>query len=103
MNCNKQNHFAEGCRQSKNVHTLATSTASTELLSLSDLYIDGMSTLLAGDMQVMKPDISWFANININGHRIKVKVDSEAQVSILSRRIFDSMEKPVKTINSMIQ
>ena len=26
-------------------------------------------------MQVMKPYVSWFANININGQRVKVKVD----------------------------
>ena len=74
-NCNKQNHFADACRQSKRVHALAMSTASIELPSLSDLYIDGMSTLRVGDMPVMKPDVSWFANININGHRVKVKVD----------------------------
>ena len=44
-NCNNQNHFAEVCRQCKHVHALVTSMASTELPSLSDFYINGMSTL----------------------------------------------------------
>ena len=54
---------------------MATITASSELPGLRDLYIDDVSPLLVGVMQVMKPYVSWFANININGQRVKVKVD----------------------------
>jgi len=54
---------------------MATITASSELPGLRDLYIDDVSTLLVGDMQVMKPYVSWFTNININGQMVKVKVD----------------------------
>jgi len=86
-NCNKQNHFTEVCRQSKHVHSLATSTASTKLPSFRDLYIDGVSTLLVGDMQVMKPNVSWFANININRHRVKVKVDFSIGIDTPSQNI----------------
>ena len=61
--------------------------ASTKLPSLSDLCIDGVSTLLLGEMQVMKPDVSWFANININGHRVKVKVDWSTGINTPSQNI----------------
>lgn len=101
--CNKMNHFASVCRyKGRNIQEIASNNVTntknnTEIEDNNALYISSIEKIVGS---VNKTTVlNWNEALNINGHEIKVKIDTGSEVNIISRTLLNKIY-PKSVINS---
>lgn len=86
--CQKRNHFASKCLQSK-----ARPSSSKEVNEICD---DVTDRFCITSIDVDSCDSVWMENIHVNGNSISCKIDTGAQVNVLPLSIFNESCSDVK-------
>ena len=84
--CKKVGHFAKTCRQKNADSVEATENVD---LDIGELFLGAISD---------GSDAPWLENVIVNGKKVCFKIDSGADVTIISRSVFDEI-RPIPVLS----
>ena len=80
--CNKPGHYARCCK-TKHLSEVSCKNMQQHESSEEEFFI--------GTITGIKDDSRWFVNLQVNGYDVKFKIDSGADVSVMSSSTYESM------------
>ncbi|KAK3795957.1 hypothetical protein RRG08_042951 [Elysia crispata] len=99
--CNKQNHFARVCRSGKNINEVE--TFFTEAVTEENWEVFFMGSVFDINSVRQEAEPPWFVDINQCGLSTIFKIDTGADVSVVSRNIYQKLcPKPKLTRSNAI-
>ncbi|KAK3758205.1 hypothetical protein RRG08_019678 [Elysia crispata] len=99
--CNKQNHFARVCRSGKNINEVE--TFFTEAVTEENEEVFFMGSVFDINSVRQEAEPPWFVDINLCGLSTIFKIDTGADVSVVSRNIYQKLcPKPKLTRSNAI-
>ena len=99
--CNKQNHFARVCRSGKNINEVE--TFFTEAVTEENEEVFFMGSVFDINSVRQEAEPPWFVDINLCGLSTIFKIDTGANVSVVSHNIYQKLcPKPKLTKSNAI-
>ena len=97
LRCGGPNHFSSQCRSvNPNVNELVTQDSSEDEFFVDSLYVGNISS---------QDNSAWFSVVNVNGSKVKMKLDTGASTNVISWKTFKKLQNrpPLQASNVILR
>ena len=97
LRCGGPNHFSSQCRSvNPNVNEMVTQDSSEDEFFVDSLYVGNIST---------QDNSAWFSVVNVNGSKVKMKLDTGASTNVISWKTFKKLQNrpPLQASNVILR